>query len=75
MNRINGATDLTALQKLKASTDLRYVQDLIVLENNAETRDEARTKLDDVTSVISLSADLVSLGIPIIQIIRASFGL
>lgn len=75
LTRIDGATDLTALQKLKSRSDLRYVQELTTLESGVETRDAARSKLDDLTAVISLSADLVALGIPIIQIIRASFGL
>ena len=75
LNRIDGATDLTALQKLKASTDLRYVQKLTALEESEENQEEARSKLNDITSILSISADLVSLGIPTIQIIRAFFGL
>jgi hypothetical protein len=72
---IDGTTDLSALQKLKASTDLRYVQELIALEASEENKEEARSKLNDITSILSISADLVSLGIPTIQIIRAFFGL
>jgi hypothetical protein len=44
------------------------------LETTSEVQEEARTKLDGVTSVISLSADMLSLGMPIIQILRAFFG-
>lgn len=72
---IDGATDLTALQKLKASTDLRYIQELAKLPASEENQEQARSKLDDITSILSVSADLVSLGIPIIQIVRAFFGL
>ena len=75
LNRIDGATDLTALQKLKASTDLRYVQELTALEASEENQEEARSKLNDITSILSISADLGSLGIPTIQILRAFFGL
>jgi hypothetical protein len=75
LNRIDSATDLTAFQKLKASTDLRYVQDLTALEASEKNQEEARSKLNDITSILSTSADLVSLGIPTIQIIRAFFGL
>jgi hypothetical protein len=63
------------LQKLKVSTDLRYVQELNTLEASESKQEEVRSKLDDITSIISLSADLVSLGMPTIQIIRAFFGL
>jgi len=66
--------DLGALEKLKARSDLRYLKELSALEETNETREAARTRLDDVTSIISLSADLVSLGMPILQIIRALFG-
>jgi hypothetical protein len=75
LNLIDGAQELTPLQKLKASTDITYVQELSKLEASKEVQEEARSRLDGVTSVISLSADLVSLGIPIIQIIRAFFGI
>lgn len=74
LNLIDGATDLTAMHKLKASTDLRYVQELTTLAASEENQEEARSKLDGITSIISISADLVSLGIPTIQIIRAFFG-
>lgn len=75
VNLIDGAQELTALQRVKACNDLRYVQELTALEISAETKDEARSKLDSITSIISLSADLVSLGMPVIQIIRVFFGL
>jgi hypothetical protein len=75
LNLIHASTDLTMLQKLKVSTDLRYVQELNTLEASEAKQEEVRSKLDDITSIISLSADLVSLGMPTIQIIRAFFGL
>ena len=53
---------------------LRYVQELNTLEASEAKQGEVRSKLDEVTSIISLSADLVSLGMPTIQIIRAFFG-
>lgn len=65
---------LTPVQKLKAVNDIRAVHELSRLETTPEVQEEARTRLDGVTSVISLSADLVSLGMPIIQIMRAFFG-
>jgi hypothetical protein len=74
LNLIDVAQELSPVQKLKANTDIRYVQELSKLEPSAEVQEEAKSRLDGVTSVISLSADLVSLGMPIIQIIRAFFG-
>jgi len=71
---IEQSSDLGALEKLKAGSDLRYLKELSALEETNETREAARTRLDDVTSIISLSADLVSLGMPILQMIRALFG-
>jgi hypothetical protein len=71
---IEQSDDLGALKKLKACSDLRYLQGLGALEESNETREAARIRLDDITSIISLSADLVSLGMPILQIIRALFG-
>jgi hypothetical protein len=68
-------SSLTPVQKLKAVNDIRAVHELSRLETTPEIREEANSRLDGVTSVISLSADLYSLGIPIVQIIRAFFGL
>ncbi len=65
---------LAPVQKLKAINDIRTVHELSRLEKSPEVREEARTRLDDLTSIISLSADLVSLGIPVVQIIRGCFG-
>lgn len=67
-------SSLAAVQKLRAINDIRTVHELSRLETTSEVQEEARTKLDDVTSVIALSADLLSLGMPIIQILRAFFG-
>lgn len=67
-------SSLSPVQKLKAVNDLRAVHELSRLETTPEVQQEVRGRLDGITSVISLSADLVSLGIPIIQIIRAFFG-
>lgn len=74
LNLIDVARELTPIQKLKASADIRYLEELSNLDPNAEVLDEVRTRLDGITSVISMSADLVSLGMPIIQILRAFFG-
>lgn len=74
LNLIDATQELTPVQKLKTSTDIRYVQELSKLEPSNEVQDEAKSRLDGVTSVISLSADLISLGMPIIQILRGFFG-
>ena len=68
-------SSLTPVQKLKVVNDIRTVRELSRLETTSEVQEEARTRLEGVTSVISLSADLLSVGMPIIQIIRAFFGL
>lgn len=75
LNLIDVAQELSPVQKLKATNDIRAVHELSRLETTPEVQEEARGRIEGVTSVISLSADLVSLGIPIIQIIRAFFGI
>lgn len=74
LNLIDVAQELSPVQKLKAASDIRAIQELSRLETTPEVVEEARGRLEGVTSVISLSADLVSLGMPIIMIIRAFFG-
>jgi hypothetical protein len=68
-------SSLTPVQKLKAVNDINTVRELSRLETTPEVQEEARTRIEGVTSVISLSADLLSVGMPIIEIIRAFFGL
>jgi hypothetical protein len=68
-------SNLTQVQKLKVANDIKTVQELAKLEATPEVIEEAGSRLTGVQSVISLSADLVSLGMPIIQMIRAFFGL
>jgi hypothetical protein len=68
-------SSLTPVQKLKAVNDIRTVRELSRLETTPEVQEEASTRLEGVTSVLSLSADLLSVGMPIIQIVRAFFGL
>lgn len=74
LNLIDVTQELSPVQKLKAVNDIRTVHELSRLDTTQEVQEEVRSRLDNVTSVISLSADLVSLGMPIIQIIRAFFG-
>ena len=68
-------SSLTPVQKLKAVNDIRTVSELGRLETTSEVQEEARACLEGVTSVISLSADLLAVGMPIMLIIRAFFGL
>lgn len=68
-------SSLTKVQKLKAVNDIRAIHELSRMETTLEVQQEASGRLDGVTSVISLSADLVSLGMPMIQILRAFFGI
>jgi hypothetical protein len=74
LNLIDIAQELSPVQKLKANTDIKAIQELSKLETTPEVQEEARSRLDGIISVISMSADMVSLGMPIIQIIQAFFG-
>jgi len=68
-------SSLTTVQKLKAVNDIKTVSELSRLKTTSEVQEETRTRLEGVTSVISMSADLLSVGMPIVQIIRALIGL
>lgn len=75
LNLIETSKNLTLVQKSKARTDIRYLEELGKMEPSKEVRDEAKSRLDGVAAVIGLTADLVSLGIPSIQILRTFFGI
>jgi hypothetical protein len=68
-------SSLSPVQKLKAVNDIRTVHEFSRIETTPEVQEEVKTKLESLTSVISLSADLVTLGMPIILIIRNFFGI
>lgn len=68
-------SSLAPVQKLNAINDIRTVDELSTLEVSPEVVQEAKSRIDSVQSVISLSADLVSLGMPIVMVLRAFFGI
>jgi hypothetical protein len=51
------------------------VHQLAHMEKTQEVIDTASTKIDSINSVVSSTADIVSLGVVVIPIVRAFFGL
>ena len=72
---VEASTALTHVQRLKGANDIRAIQELSRIESTPEVIEEVRSRTGAVESIISLSADLTSIGMPIIQIIRAFFGI
>jgi hypothetical protein len=65
---------LTPLQKIKARGDVQTVNDLAGVEKTPEVVAEADTRISAIQAVLSTTADLVSLGMVVIPILRAAFG-
>ena len=55
--------------------DIKTIQQLGQIEKTPEVLAAANSKIDTVSSVISSTADIVSLGMVIIPIIRTWFGI
>jgi len=71
---VEESTELSAEQKMTLAGDINTIQQLGQLDKTPEVLDAANSKIDAVSSVISSTADIVSLGMVIIPIIRAWFG-
>lgn len=71
---VENSTQLTPVQKMILAGDVRTVQQLGQIEQTPEVIQAAKSKIDSVNSVLSSTADMVSLGTVVIPIIRAWFG-
>lgn len=72
---VESSIDLSPVKKVGLVADIRTIQQLGEMEKKPEVIQEANSKIDSVTSVLSSTADLVSLGMVVIPIIRACFGI
>jgi hypothetical protein len=65
---------LSPLQKIRVKSDVQAVNDLARVEKTPEIVTEARSRIDGIQTVLSTTADLVSLGMVVIPILQAVFG-
>jgi hypothetical protein len=71
---VEHSTDLSPVQKMTVAGDIKTVQQLGQIERTPEVFEAANSKIETVNSVLSSTADMVSLGMVVIPIIRAWFG-
>lgn len=71
---IEQSQSLIPLQKIRVRGDVQAVNDLARVEKTPEVVEEANTRIASIQAVLSTTADLVSLGIVVIPILRAAFG-
>ena len=72
---VEDSTELSPVQKMTLAGDINTIQQLGQIERTPEVLEVANSKIDAVSSVISSTADIVSLGMVIIPIIRTWFGI
>ena len=68
------ASSLNPVQKINTKSDIKAIQELAALEKSPEVVEEANSKIEAVKEVISMTADMTSLGMVLIQILQAAFG-
>lgn len=71
---IEQSQSLSPLQKIRARADVQTVNDLARVEKTPEVVAEAESRIVGIQTVLSTTADLVSLGMVVIPILRAAFG-
>jgi len=75
LTAVEQSSQLSAVQKMMLAGDLRTLQQLGQMEQNPEVIEAATSKIEFVNSVISSTADMVSIGMVVIPIIRSFFGI
>ena len=68
-------SSLNPVQKIHTKSDVQIIKDLADLERSPEVLNLANSKIEAVKEVISITADMTSLGMVLIPIIQAVFGL
>jgi len=72
---VENSTELSPVKKIDVLSDIRTIQQLSQMEKTPEVLEVANSKIELVSSVLSSTADMVSLGMVVIPIIRACFGI
>jgi uncharacterized protein YjbI with pentapeptide repeats len=68
-------SSLNQVNKIKIKSDVQVIEQLASLEQTPEVLEAANSKIDAVKEVISMTADMTSLGMILLQIIQRAFGL
>jgi len=68
------SSSLQPLQKISVKSDVVVLRELATLEKTPDVIDAANTRLDAIKEVVSMTADLTSLGTPVLPILWAVFG-
>jgi hypothetical protein len=74
LSGVKGSAHLSPVQKMTLAGDITTIQQLGQIDKTPEVVEAARSKIDAVTAVLSSTADMVSLGMVVIPIVRAGFG-
>ena len=72
---VEDSKELSTVQKMTLRNDIDMVQQLAQIEKTPEVIETASSKIEFINSVVSSTADMVSLGLVVIPIIKAFFGL
>ena len=67
-------SSLSSIQKINAKSDVQIIKELADLDKTPEVVELANSKIEAVKEVISMTADMTSLGMVLIPILRAAFG-
>jgi len=68
-----GKSSLTPVKKIKTKADIHSINELANLERTPEVIEEANSKIEAVKEVISMTADMTSLGMVLIPVLQAAF--
>lgn len=72
---VEDSTELSQVKKMTLAADIRTIQQLGEMEKTPDVMEAANSKIESVNSILSSTADMVSLGMVVIPIIRACFGI
>jgi hypothetical protein len=75
LHAVEESRDLSPVQKITVRNDINMVHQLAHMEKTPEVIETASTKIDSINSIVSSTADIVSLGVVVIPMVRAFFGL
>lgn len=67
-------SSLNTAQKINAKSDVQIIRDLADLDRSPEVVALANSKIEAVKEVISMTADMTSLGMVLIPVLHAAFG-
>lgn len=72
---VERSTSLSMVEKITLTGEIKMLEQLGGVEKTDEVINAADAKITAITPVLSTTADLVSLGVVVIPIIKAAFGL